>query len=333
MREKTIGIARGLYYYMYYPMWKKFFLELGTKVIVSPPTNKRIMDLGVAYSVDDICISVKVYHGHVKYLLDRNVDFIFVPRIVSEEKHKENCPKLLSLPDLIRDTFSIEESRILSPELYFNWNRAKTEEELFKIGVLLSNKTRKEIKSIIRKSLAFQKTYEYYLNRGYNTLELYPRLTNLKKLKPKKMKSGILIGIVGFPYDIYDGYLNASILDKLKKMGINYVVSNMLNYKLINRSYKFLNKDLFWHQSNVALKAGLYFLSSKDIDGVITISSFGCGLSAIYTKLLDIFNKERNKKPLIHLVIDEQTGEAGILTRLEAFLDLLKIRKGREIYV
>ncbi len=66
----TIGISRGLYYYVYYPLWKSFFDYLSMETIISTPTNEDILNEGIKYSVDDICVSVKCYHGHVKKLLD-----------------------------------------------------------------------------------------------------------------------------------------------------------------------------------------------------------------------------------------------------------------------
>lgn len=324
----TIGIPRALYYYIYYPMWEKFFNELNIKIALSPKTNKRILDLGINYSIDEICISIKLFHGHVKYLIDQGVDYIFIPRVLYEEKYKSNCPKLLGLPDLIKDSLDIQDSKILSPKIYLNYGSKKSREEMKKIGKIFVN-NEKKIDKAIKKAISFQRLYESYLYKDYgDTLELYEKLSNLNTLKKKEEDCDLKIGVVGFPYDIYESYLNGSLLEKLKKMGAKYIVSNMLYYDEIDSSYDFLSKDLFWHQSNVCLKSGLYFLKNEKIDGVITISCFGCGLSSIYTKLLDIFNEERTRKPLMHIVIDEHTGEAGILTRLEAFIDLLRIKKG-----
>ena len=77
-----IGIPRALLFYHFYPLWKTFFENLGFQVILSPETNKKILERGIDLAVDDACLPVKLYHGHVAELIG-NVDILFVPRIIS----------------------------------------------------------------------------------------------------------------------------------------------------------------------------------------------------------------------------------------------------------
>ncbi|MCK4326758.1 hypothetical protein KAW55_08400, partial [bacterium] len=96
-----IGIPRSLLYYHYFPLWKSFFEELGLEVVLSSPTNKKILENGVKKAVDDACLPVKLYFGHVMELADK-VDYIFVPRLVSVEEDAFTCPKIIGLPDMLR---------------------------------------------------------------------------------------------------------------------------------------------------------------------------------------------------------------------------------------
>src|SRR5690554_4585301 len=96
-----IGIPRALYYYRYYPLWETFFKSLGLEVIVSDPTTKKSLDFGVSAVVDGICLPVKVYLGHIQNLKEKNVDYLFVPYIISVEKEEYICPKFMGLPDLV----------------------------------------------------------------------------------------------------------------------------------------------------------------------------------------------------------------------------------------
>src|SRR5690554_4014161 len=99
-----IGIPRALMFHYYYPAWENFFQELGMEVILSPETNKKILDDGVKRAVDDLCLPFKVYYGHVLQLIDK-VDYIFVPRLISLGDKNAVCPKFMGLPDMIRAAF------------------------------------------------------------------------------------------------------------------------------------------------------------------------------------------------------------------------------------
>jgi hypothetical protein len=98
-----VGIPRYLGYFTFYPLWKTFFEEIGLEVITSPPTNQQILNDGVAEAVNDACIPIKLYHGHVVAIKDQ-VDVLFVPRFVKVRKLETEtfCPKFLGLPDLLR---------------------------------------------------------------------------------------------------------------------------------------------------------------------------------------------------------------------------------------
>ena len=77
MRVK-IGIPRSLFYYRFAPFWESFFSSLGAEIVVSDPTNKRILDDGVISCVDEACLPIKLSYGHIINLKDR-VDYILVP--------------------------------------------------------------------------------------------------------------------------------------------------------------------------------------------------------------------------------------------------------------
>ena len=79
-RKIRIGIPRGLLYYRDYILWKTFFEGIGCTLILSPPTNKGIIDKGGNISIDESCLPAKIYLGHVKEL-SQKCDYILVPRI------------------------------------------------------------------------------------------------------------------------------------------------------------------------------------------------------------------------------------------------------------
>ena len=87
-----IGIPRGLLYYYYYPLWEKFFTLLDAQVVVSDKTNSKIVAEGAKNCVEDSCLPVKVYHGHVLNLKNK-VDYILIPKVMSIQRKEFICPK------------------------------------------------------------------------------------------------------------------------------------------------------------------------------------------------------------------------------------------------
>ena len=99
-----VGIPRALHFYRYFPFWKKLLEELDVEIVLTTNTNKKIVEEGVTHGFGELCIPVKIYYGHVMKLIRENpaLDFLFVPRYVSEVKESFFCPKFLSLPDVIK---------------------------------------------------------------------------------------------------------------------------------------------------------------------------------------------------------------------------------------
>ena len=103
-KKIKVGIPRALHFYRYFPFWKKLFEELDVQIVLSPPTNKKIVEEGVQHGFGELCIPMKLYYGHVfKLVRDHpDLDYLFVPRYVAEVKEAYFCPKFLSLPDVIK---------------------------------------------------------------------------------------------------------------------------------------------------------------------------------------------------------------------------------------
>lgn len=323
-----IGIPRGLYFYVYYPMWYGFFSSLGHETVLSVPTNKMIMNTGITSSVDEICISVKVFHGHVKNLLDRKeVDYVFVPRVVSEERYKYTCPKLSAMPDLIKSAFRGDSERLLTVNLYTNQGKKALLKAFDTVGKKL-NESPERIRRAVKEADALQKKASQCLYVGHNFFDVIKNVKDLDGLLSKSVEDKrYTVALAGFPYDIYDGYMNGEVVEKLIEAGVRVLTTDMLNPKIYKHYTKYMIKDLFWYQANAAAKGGMYYMDQQKIDGIISVSSFNCGISAIYQKLLDLYSKETGK-PLMHIVVDEQTGDAGLATRIEAFIDLIRVKKG-----
>lgn len=323
--EKIIGIPKGLLYYDFYPMWKTFFEELGVKVITSQNTNKKIVDDGVKNSVEDACLPVKTYIGHVMDLKEKRVDYIFIPRIVSVEKKKYLCSKFLGLPDFIKSLIK-DLPPVIDIEINYYKDEEFTKKEFLKAGKMLGRTRGDALKAYLR-GMEEQRMFENLLKEGFTNLEALKMWEEGKVKITEKRSFDLKIGLLSHPYNIMDEYISMDLIGKLKNMGAEVITVEMLDKVSILEGVAFLPKDIFWTYERDILGAGMYFLKKKGVDGVIMVSAFGCGPNSMTAELLERFYKREKNLPFMLLTIDEHTGEAGVMTRLEAFVDLLRFNK------
>jgi predicted nucleotide-binding protein (sugar kinase/HSP70/actin superfamily) len=323
--SKTVGIPKGLLYYDFYPMWKTFFEGVGAKVVVSQDTNKKILDEGVKNCVEDACLPVKTYVGHVINLKEKDVDYIFIPRVVSVERKKYLCSKFLGLPDFIKSLIG-DLPPIIDIEInYYKNNDKFTQNEFIKIGRMFGKTKDQSLKAYF-KATHQQKKFESLLKEGLTNLEAL-KVWEGKNLVKEESNYDLKIAVIAHPYDIMDEYISMGIIEKLKNMGAQVYTMEMLQKDLILEGASMLSKEMFWNYERDILGAGLYFLKQKNVDGVIMVSAFGCGPNSMTEELLERIYKREKEVPFMLITIDEHSGEAGIMTRLEAFTDLLRFNK------
>ena len=120
------------------------------------------------------------------------------------------------------------------------------------------------------------------------------------------------------------------IFDKLDKMDVKVLTALQLSNEQMEEGIKTLGQPAYWaNELEMTGTAGHYLKDSK-VDGIISITSFGCGPDSLMIERITRKAKAFNK-PLLNLTIDEQTGEAGFITRLEAFVDMLFRKKRASI--
>lgn len=319
----VIGIPRALLYYNFFPWWKVFLETLGNEVVVSSKTNKAILDAGVKNSVDEACLPVKVMFGHILDLKDKGVDYIFIPRIVSVEKNRYLCAKFLGLPDLVKAMLD-DIPPIIELEINHYKGERAFDREVIRFGRMFTRNIR-QIKEAREKADRVQGEYERLLKEMTANDAL--RILFGAHVSPEKKQYGMKIGLIGHSYDIYDEYINMSIIEKLNDMDCQVITADMLTEKQIAQGASHVKKDMFWTYGRQLLGSGLYFLDEQNVDGVILVTAFGCGPDSLIKEIIEREYKRRNTLPLLCLTIDEQSGEAGLQTRLEAFVDLLRLKE------
>lgn len=323
-----IGIPRTLAYFIYYPYWKVFFEELGHEPILSSPTTKTVLDKGVREAVNDACIPIKIYHGHVEDLVGK-VDYIFSPRLISLRKYGDFgtetfCPKFLGLPDMIRLCLD-DLPPVIDVRVDLKKGKHEMDNVCLEVGHILGNSP-EEIKKAQKRAKTVQEKYEKLLQK-----QMFPEQAMAvlfeNQAPPTREKRKLNIAVIGYPYAIYDPYLNVGLLKILDEQGAQIYTQDMLSNKEMNRYGKTLPKNLFWYFSNRAVNGALYFMDQPYIDGMIHVTAFACGPDSMVDRLIEIEARRRGGMPYLSVAIDEHTAETGVRTRVEAFLDMLQYRR------
>jgi predicted nucleotide-binding protein (sugar kinase/HSP70/actin superfamily) len=317
--RKIVGIPRSLFYYKYYPLWKTFFEELGAEIVFSDFTNKRVLDDGVKVCVDEACLPVKLFHGHVLNLIGK-VDCIFIPRFTSISKNEYVCPKFGGLPDMIRHTIK-NLPDIIDTEVNMRTNKRNSLKAAYETAVYFTGDKR-----LIKK--ACKKAINHYRRSREKAKEGF-----VKVLQEAKKKDALRIAVIGHPYNIHDRYINMDMLNKIQKSGAEIITIDMIDEAIINQEAAKLKKPMFWNFGRKALGGAFYMIKQGkqgNIDGIIYIMSFGCGIDSFICDLIERKIKRETTLPFIALNIDEHTGEAGLNTRLEAFIDMIEWRRRNE---
>lgn len=320
-----IGIPQALLYYNYYPAWKTFLEELGAEVIISDNTSQEILNNGIKNAVDEACLPVKLFYGHVWNLKDK-VDYLFIPRVVSIEKKAYICPKFLGLPDMIRNGIK-DLPPIIDTVIDLRKSSSQLFEAAYKVGKIIGVHPWK-IFTAYRKARNQLRKYQQLLAQGCLPREAI-KIMEGGTFQKKERKKDLTILLLGHPYNVYDPYISLNLLEKMDKMGIKVITSEMLDKKLLENYWRKLPRNMFWTFGRKNWGSAFCCLEKGGVDGMIYLAAFGCGPDSLLGELIERRLRRREDMPFMLLNIDEHTGEAGIVTRLEAFIDMIKWREAQ----
>lgn len=305
MEPITVGIPRGMLYYRYGTLWRTFFAGLGVDIRVSGPTTRRIAEEGMALAVDEACLSLKLYFGHVRELAGK-CDYILVPRIKSFGRGREMCQRFAALYDMTKNVFRDSGQKFLTYNVD-EPNGADEEKAFLFLGQSLGCQGKNIKKAYKAAKKEEQRVWKEKIQR------------QKQMLRQEKMK----ILIAGHDYLVEDAYIGKPVLQFLGKNGVlplrAYIADRDAALKL---SLK-LSPTCKW-QVNREIIGGIEMYKDK-IDGIIFLSAFPCGPDAMVN---DLMLRRIRGVPLLNLVMDGQSGTAGVETRLESFLDIIHFKKG-----
>jgi len=322
MEEKgVIGIPKALMYYRYFPLWRTFFEELGWSVMVSDGLGKT----GKIIYFEDSCLPMKLLVTHAASLKDK-VDHLFVPRLVSFHRTYIMCPKFRGAPDVVRLATEGKIS-IIDETIDLQSRENSILQSFLRIGEKLGA-PKKEAREAFKKG---EQTYSKFKKEWIDRINRLPLkdLFQLEISTPKEGKRSTLrVGFVGHPYNLFDSDINKDVLTLTKNLGIEIFTSDLLSEKEIARQISDLSKEIYWSSGREIVGTLFYFLKGG-VDGVVFLTSFKCGIDALLQEFIKRSLKVQRETavPFLVLSFDEHTGREGLITRLEAFKDVMEQRK------
>lgn len=294
----TIGLPRGLLYYHYGAVWTDFFSRLGANVVVSAETTKHTVLQGDV--LEEVCVPLKIYFGHVAQLCHQ-VDYLFVPRVVSIAPGDYCCPKIIGLPDMLRCRLT-NLPEIIDVNVSMRQDRFSLYKAVVQAGKFVG-------------ADAVRSLYAWY-----------SACRSAQTQTPAVPPEALRLAVIGHPYIINDSQASLGIVKKVREAGAAVFTADRVPPRVADQAARSLGKQLYWTHGRQLLGAALTFMQEESkVDGVIFMTSFSCGLDSLIGEIIKQQAQRRNM-PFLMLSIDEHTAEAGMVTRLEAFTDMLKRR-------
>jgi len=325
-----IGIPRAMSFYQNYPFLFGFFTDLGIEIVLSDKTTKKTLANGAALVVTETCLPVKVFVGHVLNLLEKGVDKIFVPSFQSIAPKIYNCSKIRGLPDLIRNVVK-KDFTIIDATLDKSEKDQGLYEFLKQSVAIFGITDEKRIKKASKAGWRVYNNFQVMTASGMDYKQAMNYALQGKVLIQKEDKEyPISVALVSHAYNIYDERTSMKIFDKLKDMDVKVYSSLQLTKEQMDEGISALGRTTYWANEHEMTGCAGHYLKDNKIDGIITLTAFGCGPDSLMVERITRKSKQFNK-PLLNLTIDEHTGEAGFITRLEAFVDMLYRKKRAKI--
>jgi predicted CoA-substrate-specific enzyme activase len=305
----VVGMPRGLLVYDYAPLLIGFLNALDARIVLTSQTNNAIMDQAIELGYTDSCFPMKLLHGHAAMLKD--VDYIVYPCAIrlggkdGDANQKYSCPLVQASPFIIRSVLGFGD-RLLIPIIDFSRGEADVIENLADVAVKMGF-SKKEGKEAARAGLQSQQRFE--VDQAVVGTELLEQLRRTGQL-----------GVVLFArsYMSQDAGANLGIAEKLAQLGVVPVPLDFLPLKSVNA--KDYSDRPYWYYENKYIAGAEITASNPQLYG-LWLTNFGCGPNSF---IIHIVEDIMGDKPLGQLEIDEHAAEAGIVTRLEAFVDTIQ---------
>ena len=323
-KRGTVGLPRVLNMYENYPFWFTFFDALKFRVVLSPASTRKIYELGIeSIPSESECYPAKLAHGHVEWLIQNGVSFIFYPCIPYERQEFKdannhyNCPIVTSYAENIKnnmDEITSGKVDFMNPFLSFK-NEETLDERLTEEFSGKFSITEAEVKQAVH--LAWEelkKCREDIRRKGEETIAYLD----------KTGKRGIVLA--GRPYHI-DPEVNHGIPELINSYDIAVLTEDSVSHlHPVERPLRVMDQWMYHSR----LYAAANYVKTKDNLDLIQLNSFGCGLDAVTTdEVSDILT--HSGKIYTSLKIDEVNNLGAARIRIRSLLSAIRVREKKHI--
>ncbi|MCQ2789477.1 MAG: acyl-CoA dehydratase activase-related protein [bacterium] len=347
--------------------WSLALKRIGIEPFIPPYTNKRTLSLGTKNSPEAICLPYKLILGNFIEAIEGGADYVAMitsPGICRLGEYGNNIQK--TLEDLGYKANYIELSLYDGIKGLIDFLKRLTGHKNY---IMITKSINMVIQAIFALD-EMEKTLSYYRAReikfgeaerrfkkglkliesSNNSRELKKNkklaIEEIKKTKIDKDRDVLYVDLTGEIFVVLDYFSNQNIERELGKMGVetrrSLTVGGFLRDAIIPKILKkgethlerafrmakpYLMRDI--GGDSLECVSDVAYAEEKGKDGIIHISPFTC-MPEIMSQNIFPKMRENCNIPLLSLIMDEQTGKAGYITRLEAFVDLMRRKKRKE---
>jgi predicted nucleotide-binding protein (sugar kinase/HSP70/actin superfamily) len=314
----TIGINKSFLVNTYFPLYRSFFSRIGFEVILPDKINQE----GIDRKSSPFCYPAEIAHGYFSDLLQKNPDYLFLPqfkgdRVENGPERGVTCPLSQGEPFYLASTFKDHETfmdlkgkgKILEPIIDFSGGFDKAKKEFVRMSSRLGvskKRARLAYEDAVREQ---ENLFQEMKRKGSDTL---------KALENNPGEFGVVI--IGRPYNALVSEAHMGIPNKFASRGIRVIPYNFLD--LAKESIK---RHMYWSAGQHILRGARFIKKHPQLFGCY-ITNFSCGPDSF---LVGYFRDIMGEKPSLTLELDSHVADAGLETRIEAFLDI--VMRYREI--
>ncbi|MGD9078312.1 MAG: acyl-CoA dehydratase activase [Desulfobacterales bacterium] len=305
----TIGMQRALYGHHTAILWAHFFDRLGYRLVLTPPTSAHISTKGVEKAIDGVCYPIKVSYGHIEQLAG-NTRYLFIPTLTKMPTPKPSetgwyCPMVQSNSHMARMAFGLDRASILNPVINLKYDPTTLAGEIYRqMGARLGVS-----KKLIQKSLshAIERQRQSVADMHQQGSKILRKLDSAEPI----------MVVTGRPYNLYDDRLNLRLGQNLAKLGIAALPMDFIDVGAVDLT-EF--PAMFWGLGAQILKTAKIVAKSSNYFG-LHLTNFGCGADSFVEHF---YKSIMGDKAYLILELDEHSAAAGVMTRLEAYKNVIE---------
>jgi predicted CoA-substrate-specific enzyme activase len=302
--DRVVGVPLALSVHSLWPFYSRFFHGLGVRAVLS----ERVVPEGVARQESSYCFPVEIAHGAIQDLIERRVDFLFLPHfrdmpsLEGGKVHACACPLTQGLPFLARQAFGVDEN-VLRPVVSFKQGWQACRPEFERVAERLGF-------SSTEGGRAFDRAIEHH--RAF--LDGYRRRGREVLAEMRDRPDRLYVGLFGRPYNAFTRDANMGIPRKFTSRGVSVVPFDMIYDEAAP-----IFPNMYWYYGQQDMKAVARVKETENLY-LTWISNFSCAPDSF---MLHYLRWMMGEKPYLVLEIDSHTADAGLDTRIEAFLDIV----------